>query len=205
TAVFAVGDDDQSIYAFRGANVANMQHFERDFATPDRPVVLIKLEQNYRSHGRILDAANALIKHNAARLGKNLWTSEGAGEMVRAFAAPTDLDEASFIVDVIGSLSGDGVALDEIALLYRSNAQSRVLEHALFNAGLPYRVYGGMRFFERAEVKHALAYLRLIAAPDDDGALLRVVNFPPRGIGARSLETLQESARASNATLWQAA
>jgi len=180
-AVFAVGDDDQSIYAFRGANVANMQHFERDFATADRPVVLVKLEQNYRSHGRILDAANALIKHNAARLGKNLWTSEGAGEMVRAFAAPTDLDEASFIVDVIGSLSGDGVALDEIALLYRSNAQSRVLEHALFNASLPYRVYGGMRFFERAEVKHALAYLRLIAAPDDDGALLRIVNFPPRG------------------------
>ncbi|HEY5863784.1 MAG TPA: UvrD-helicase domain-containing protein, partial [Casimicrobiaceae bacterium] len=204
-AVFAVGDDDQSIYAFRGANVANMQHFERDFATADRPVVLVKLEQNYRSHGRILDAANALIKHNAARLGKNLWTSEGAGEMVRAFAAPTDLDEASFIVDVIGSLSGDGVALDEIALLYRSNAQSRVLEHALFNASLPYRVYGGMRFFERAEVKHARAYLRLIAAPDDDGALLRVVNFPPRGIGARSLETLQERARTSGTSLWQSA
>jgi ATP-dependent DNA helicase UvrD/PcrA len=204
-AVFAVGDDDQSIYAFRGANVANMQHFERDFATPDRPVVLIKLEQNYRSHGRILDAANALIKNNAARLGKNLWTSEGAGEPVRAFAAPTDFDEASFIVDVVGSLSSDGVALDEIALLYRSNAQSRVLEHALFNAALPYRVYGGMRFFERAEVKHALAYLRLIAAPDDDGAFLRVVNFPPRGIGARSLETLQERARATDGSLWQSA
>ena len=190
TAVFAVGDDDQSIYAFRGANVANMQHFERDFATAERPVVLIKLEQNYRSHGRILDAANALIKHNAARLGKNLWTSEGAGEMVRAFAAPTDLDEASFIVDVVGSLASDGVALDQIALLYRSNAQSRVLEHALFNAALPYRVYGGMRFFERAEVKHALAYLRLIATPTDDNSFLRVANFPPRGIGARSIEQL---------------
>jgi ATP-dependent DNA helicase UvrD/PcrA len=205
TAVFAVGDDDQSIYAFRGANVANMQHFERDFATAKRPVVLIKLEQNYRSHGRILDAANALIKHNAARLGKNLWTSEGAGEMVRAFAAPTDLDEASFIVDVVGSLASDGVALDQIALLYRSNAQSRVLEHALFNAALPYRVYGGMRFFERAEVKHALAYLRLIAAPGDDGAFLRVVNFPPRGVGARSLETLQAHARTTGVSLWQAA
>src|SRR6185295_20330083 len=108
TAVFAVGDDDQSIYAFRGANVANMQHFERDFARPDRPVRLIKLEQNYRSHGRILDAANALIKNNAARLGKNLWTSEGEGEPVRAFAAPTDLDEASFVVDVVGSLGNDG-------------------------------------------------------------------------------------------------
>ena len=205
TAVFAVGDDDQSIYAFRGANVANMQHFERDFATPERPVVMIKLEQNYRSHGRILDAANALIKNNAARLGKNLWTSEGAGEPIRAFAAPSDFDEAAFVVDVVGSLSNDGVRLDEIALLYRSNAQSRVLEHALFGAGIPYRVYGGMRFFERAEVKHALAYLRLIAAPEDDGAFLRVVNFPPRGVGARSLEQLQERARTAGTTLWQSA
>jgi len=205
TAVFAVGDDDQSIYAFRGANVANMQHFERDFATPDRPVVLIKLEQNYRSHGRILDAANALIKNNAARLGKNLWTSEGEGEPVRAFAAPTDFAEADFIVDAIGSLAGDGLALDQIALLYRSNAQSRVLEHALFNAALPYRVYGGMRFFERAEVKHALAYLRLLAAPGDDGAFLRVVNFPPRGIGARSLELLQARAGAGGTSLAGAA
>jgi len=205
TAVFAVGDDDQSIYAFRGANVANMQHFERDFATPDRPVVLIKLEQNYRSHGRILDAANALIKNNAARLGKNLWTSEGEGEPVRAFAAPTDFAEADFIIDAIGSLAGDGLALDQIALLYRSNAQSRVLEHALFNAALPYRVYGGMRFFERAEVKHALAYLRLLAAPGDDGAFLRVVNFPPRGIGARSLELLQARAGAGRPGLAGAA
>jgi ATP-dependent DNA helicase UvrD/PcrA len=205
TAVFAVGDDDQSIYAFRGANIANMQHFERDFATPDRPVSLIKLEQNYRSHGRILDAANALIKYNQARLGKNLWTNEGEGEPVRAFAAPTDLDEAAFVVDVVQGLAGEGVTLDEIALLYRSNAQSRVLEHALFNAALPYRVYGGLRFFERAEVKHALAYLRLLAAPDDDGAFLRVVNFPPRGIGARSLEQLQDHARGRGTSLWQAA
>ena len=205
TAVFAVGDDDQSIYAFRGAKVANMQQFERDFATPDQPVKLIKLEQNYRSDGHILDAANALIRHNQARLGKNLWTSEGKGEPVRAFAAPTDHDEAAFVVDVVRGITADGVALDEVALLYRSNAQSRVLEHALFGAGIPYRVYGGMRFFERAEVKHALAYLRLIAAPADDGAFLRVVNFPPRGIGARTLEQLQDAARAHEATLWQVA
>ena len=205
TAVFAVGDDDQSIYAFRGAKVANMQQFERDFATPEQPVKLIKLEQNYRSHGHILDAANALIRHNQARLGKNLWTSEGKGEPVRAFSAATDQDEAAFIVDVVKGISDDGVPHDEVALLYRSNAQSRVLEHALFSAGIPYRVYGGMRFFERAEVKHALAYLRLIAAPDDDGAFLRVVNFPPRGIGARTLENLQDAARTQATTLWQVA
>jgi len=205
TAVFAVGDDDQSIYAFRGAKVANMQQFERDFGTPEQPVKLIKLEQNYRSHGHILDAANALIRNNQARLGKNLWTSEGKGEPLRAFSAASDRDEAAFIVDVVKGLSDDGVAHDEVALLYRSNAQSRVLEHALFGAGIPYRVYGGMRYFERAEVKHALAYLRLIAAPEDDGAFLRVVNFPPRGIGARTLEQLQDAARAQATTLWQAA
>jgi DNA helicase-2/ATP-dependent DNA helicase PcrA len=205
TALFAVGDDDQSIYAFRGASVANMQHFERDFSTPEAPVKLIKLEQNYRSHGNILDAANALIKHNQSRLGKNLWTSDGRGEPVRGFAAPSDNDEAAFIVDVVKSLVAEDVSPSEIAVLYRSNAQSRVIEHALFNAGMPYRVYGGMRFFERAEVKHALAYLRLLAAPEDDGAFLRVVNFPPRGIGARTLEHLQDQARAGGTSLWQAA
>src|SRR6476646_4795260 len=204
-AMFAVGDDDQSIYAFRGANAANMQHFERDFSKPDAPVRLIKLEQNYRSHAHILDAANALIRNNATRLGKNLWTSEGKGEPVRAFAAPSDLDEAAFIVGVVKGLVDEGLALGEIALLYRSNAQSRVLEHALFNAALPYRVYGGMRFFERAEIKHALSYLRLLAEPGDDGAFLRVVNFPPRGIGARTLEQLQDAARAQGTSLWQAA
>ncbi len=204
-AAFAVGDDDQSIYAFRGANVANMQHFERDFARPEAPVKLIKLEQNYRSHGHILDAANMLIGHNQARLGKNLWTADGKGEPVRAYVAPSDVDEAAFVVDVVRGLVDDGVSPAEIAVLYRSNAQSRVLEHALFNAGMPYRVYGGMRFFERAEVKHALAYLRLIAAPDDDGAFLRVANFPPRGVGARTLEVLQDRARATGTSLWQAA
>jgi ATP-dependent DNA helicase UvrD/PcrA len=204
-AVFAVGDDDQSIYAFRGAKVANMQTFERDFGRAERPVRLIKLEQNYRSHGHILDAANALIRNNATRLGKNLWTSEGKGEPVRVFNAPSDFDEAAFIVDVVKSLVDDGLALDQVALLYRSNAQSRVLEHALFNAALPYRVYGGMRFFERAEIKHALSYLRLVAEPADDGAFLRIVNFPPRGIGARTLEQLQDAARTQATSLWQAA
>jgi len=205
TAVFAVGDDDQSIYAFRGANVANMQHFEHDFARPDRPVHLIKLEQNYRSHGTILDAANALIRNNQTRLGKNLWTDAGKGDPVRAFVAPTDHAEAAFVVDAVKSIADDGTPLDEIALLYRSNAQSRVLEHALFNAALPYRVYGGMRFFERAEIKHALAYLRLVAMPEDDGAMLRVINFPPRGIGARTLEQLGEQSRGQGTTLWQVA
>ena len=205
TAVFAVGDDDQSIYAFRGANVANMQHFERDFGSSELPVRLVKLEQNYRSHGHILDTANALIRQNQSRLGKNLWTSDAPGEPVRGFAAPSDLDEAAFIVDIVKGLAGDGVVLSEVAALYRSNAQSRVLEHALFNAAIPYRVYGGMRFFERAEVKHALAYLRLLATPDDDGAFLRIVNFPPRGIGARTLETLQDHANAHGTSLWQTA
>ncbi len=200
-AVFAVGDDDQSIYAFRGAHSANMQHFERDFGVDK----VIKLEQNYRSHGNILDAANALIRQNRTRLGKNLWTSEGAGEPLRVHEAPTDMEEAAFIVDEIKALRNEGVALTDVALLYRSNAQSRVLEHALFSAAVPYRVYGGLRFFERQEVKHALAYLRLVANPDDDGALLRVINFPARGIGVRTLEQLQEAAQGAGVSLWQAA
>ena len=136
-----------------------------------------------------------MIKHNQGRLGKNLWTADARGEPVRAFVAPSDIDEAAFIVDIVKSLVDEGVSPAEIAVLYRSNAQSRVVEHALFNAGMPYRVYGGMRFFERAEVKHALAYLRLVAAASDDGAFLRVANFPPRGVGARTLEALQERAR----------
>ncbi|HWU34059.1 MAG TPA: DNA helicase II [Methylovorus sp.] len=199
--VFAVGDDDQSIYAFRGARVGNMRDFEQDFNVRN----IVKLEQNYRSHGNILDAANAIITHNRNRLGKNLWTSAGKGEPIRVYQAYNDIDEANFIVDEIKSLHSEGTELSEIALLYRSNAQSRVLEHALFSAGLPYRVYGGLRFFERAEIKHALAYLRLIANPNDDTALLRVINFPTRGIGARSLEQLQEAARAEDCSLWQAA
>ena len=200
-AVFAVGDDDQSIYAFRGAHAGNMQTFVREFAVEK----IIKLEQNYRSQGNILDAANILIGHNSERLGKNLWTAEGAGEPIRLYAASSDFDEAQFIVEEIRALNKDGVAASQIALLYRSNAQSRVLEHALFSATVPYRVYGGLRFFERQEVKHALAYLRLIANPEDDTALLRVINFPTRGIGARSIEQLQETAREQGVSLWQAA
>jgi DNA helicase-2/ATP-dependent DNA helicase PcrA len=200
SAVFAVGDDDQSIYAFRGANTGNMREFERDF----RVSRIIKLEQNYRSHGNILNAANVLIQNNTGRLGKNLWTSEGQGEPIRVYNAPTDLDEAAFIVEEVKSLRAEGVELSQIALLYRSNAQSRVLEHALFNASLPYRVYGGMRFFERQEIKHALAYLRLIANPNDDNALLRVVNFPARGIGLRSLEQLQDETALQGGSLWEA-
>src|SRR5438552_8541797 len=189
-AIFAVGDDDQSIYAFRGASTANMQDLQRDFGI-DR---VIKLEQNYRSHGHILDAANALIGHNRRRLGKNLWTAEGKGEPLRVYEAGTDLDEASFVVGEVKSLRNEGVQLSDIALLYRSNAQSRVLEHALFNNGIAYRVYGGLRFFERQEIKHALAYLRLLASDEDDGALIRVINFPARGIGSRTLEQLQDVA-----------
>jgi DNA helicase-2/ATP-dependent DNA helicase PcrA len=200
-AVFAVGDDDQSIYAFRGANVGNMAAFERDFQTPN----LIRLEQNYRSFGHILDCANELIQRNANRLGKQLWTEAGVGEPVRVREALSDQDEAQWIVEEVRSLVHDGWMRADIALLYRSNAQSRVLEHALFAAGMPYRVYGGLRFFERAEIKHALAYLRLIENPADDGAFLRVVNFPTRGIGARSIEQLQDSARARGCSLYEAA
>ncbi|RKP56520.1 DNA helicase II [Pararobbsia silviterrae] len=190
-AVFAVGDDDQSIYAFRGANVGNMADFEREF----RVRHLIKLEQNYRSHGFILDAANELISNNSRRLGKNLRTDAGHGEPVRVYEAATDTQEASFIVEEIRALLNQGLSRSEVAILYRSNAQSRVIEHTLVNVGLPYRVYGGLRFFERQEVKHALAYLRLIDNPNDDTAFVRVVNFPARGIGARSLEQLADAAR----------
>ncbi|GAB3627069.1 DNA helicase [Pandoraea terrae] len=200
SAVFAVGDDDQSIYAFRGANVGNMSDFEREF----RVRHLIKLEQNYRSHGNILDAANALIENNARRLGKNLRTDAGQGEPVRVFEAATDLQEASWLVEEIKALIQQGLSRQEIAILYRSNAQSRVMEHALVGAGIPYRVYGGLRFFERQEVKHALAYLRLIENPNDDTAFARVVNFPTRGIGARSLELLADAARLYNCSMYAA-
>ena len=201
SSIFAVGDDDQSIYAFRGANVGNMQELTRDFHVE----AVIKLEQNYRSHGNILDAANALISNNRNRLGKNLWTAENGGEPLRVYEAPTDVEEAGFIVSEIRQLKTEGVNLREIALLYRSNAQSRVLEHALVSAGLSYHVYGGLRFFERQEIKHALAYLRLMENTDDDNALLRIINFPTRGIGARSIEQLQEAAKMNSAPLWDAA
>ena len=197
--VFAVGDDDQSIYAFRGAQVGNMADFEREY----RVQQVIKLERNYRSFGNILDSANALIGHNTRRLGKNLSTEAGPGEPVRVSEATSDYAEAQWLVEEAQQLHRSGTARSEIAILYRSNAQSRVMESALFNASVPYRVYGGLRFFERAEVKHALAYLRLLENPNDDTSYLRVVNFPTRGIGARSVELLQDDARSSGRSLFQ--
>lgn len=195
--VFAVGDDDQSIYAFRGARVSNMVDFLKDFAVG----VPIRLEQNYRSVGNILATANALIAHNSERLGKELFTEAGDGDPVRLAELADDQAEAAFVVEEVqqltggSSLSGGEVQRHEIAVLYRSNAQSRVLESALFNAGIAYRVYGGLRFFERAEIKHALAYLRLLDNPADDTSFLRVVNFPARGIGLRTVEQLQAHAQ----------
>ncbi|NMM80456.1 DNA helicase II [Acidovorax sp. SRB_14] len=199
--VIAVGDDDQSIYAFRGARVGNMADFVREFDVQRQ----IKLEQNYRSYSNILDAANQLISHNSARLGKNLRTDQGPGEPVRVYEAPSDLMEARWMVDEIRQLvRSDGFARQEIAVLYRSNAQSRIIESTLFNAAVPYRVYGGLRFFERAEIKHALSYLRLLENPQDDTSFMRVVNFPPRGIGARSVEVLQDAARSAGCSLHDA-
>ncbi len=195
--IFAVGDDDQSIYAFRGANVGNMSDFERDYARGN----VIRLEQNYRSYGHILDAANALIDNNSNRLGKNLWTDQGEGEPIRVIEMASDALESQWVTDEIRSLVNDGHARNEIAILYRSNAQSRVMEHGLFSAGIPYRVYGGLRFFERQEIKHALAYLRLLANAEDDTSWMRVVNFPARGIGARTLENLSDAARAHDTSL----
>ncbi|GGC79991.1 UvrD-helicase domain-containing protein [Undibacterium terreum] len=199
-AVFAVGDDDQSIYAFRGANVGNMSAFEREFRVQN----LIKLEQNYRSHGHILDAANTLIANNSKRLGKNLRTDAGHGEPVRVYEATSDIQEAQWIVEEAKNLIREGSLRSEIAILYRSNAQSRVIEHSLFTSGIPYRVYGGQRYFERAEIKHAIAYLQLMDNPHNDSAFLRVVNFPARGIGARSLEQLQDAAKQYNLSLYAA-
>jgi DNA helicase-2/ATP-dependent DNA helicase PcrA len=196
-----VGDDDQSIYAFRGANVGNMRQLMDDLHIAEP----IKLTRNYRSVSVILDAANAVISRNEDRLGKDLWTDVGKGELIRHFQAADDNAEARFLVEEIQQRRREGDAYIDQAVLYRSNAQSRSIEHALFTAGIPYRVYGGQRFFERAEIKHALAYLRLAAFPEDDNAFLRVVNFPARGIGARGLEALDDEARAAGVSLWAAA
>jgi DNA helicase II / ATP-dependent DNA helicase PcrA len=201
SALFAVGDDDQSIYAFRGAHVGNMRQLMDDFDIAEP----IKLTRNYRSVSIILDAANAVISHNQGRLGKDLWTEVGKGELIRHFLANDDNEEARYLVEEIQARKREGDAWIDQAVLYRSNAQSRSIEHALFNASIPYRVYGGLRFFERAEIKHALAYLRLAAFPEDDNAFLRVVNFPARGIGTRGLETLDNEARAAGISLWAAA
>jgi DNA helicase-2/ATP-dependent DNA helicase PcrA len=198
---FAVGDDDQSIYRWRGARVENLQQFRRDHPK----AVLYKLEQNYRSTGNILKAANALIANNAGRLGKNLWTSGAEGDRVKVYAAFNERDEADFVVNRIREWVARGGARRETAVLYRSNAQSRVFEEAFLNARMPYRVYGGLRFFERAEIKDTLAYLRLIASRADDSSFERVVNLPVRGIGAKTMDTLREHARTNSTSLWSAA
>ncbi|HLZ98963.1 MAG TPA: DNA helicase II [Steroidobacteraceae bacterium] len=198
---FAVGDDDQSIYRWRGARVENLNQFRRDYPR----AALYKLEQNYRSTGTILRAANALIANNAGRLGKNLWTSGADGDRVKLYAAFNERDEADFVVNRIREWVDRGGARREVAVLYRSNAQSRVFEEAFLNARMPYRVYGGLRFFERAEIKDALAYLRLVASRADDNSFERVVNLPTRGIGAKTLETLRDMARAGGTSLWHAA
>jgi DNA helicase-2/ATP-dependent DNA helicase PcrA len=197
---FVVGDDDQSIYRWRGARVENLQRFRRDFPG----VQLYRLEQNYRSTGTILAAANAIISNNGGRIGKKLWTLDGKGEPIRLYRAWNERDEAEFVVDRIRDWTARGGKRRETAILYRSNAQSRVFEEYLLAARIPYRVYGGLRFFERAEIKDALAYLRLIANRDDDPSFERVVNLPTRGIGARTLEVLREYARANATSLWRA-
>ncbi|WP_295587515.1 DNA helicase II [uncultured Lamprocystis sp.] len=200
--LFAVGDDDQSIYGWRGARVENIQLFQRDYPQAQ----LVRLEQNYRSTGTILKAANALIAHNPTRLGKNLWTEDGEGEPIRHYAAFNEVDEARFVVERIRGFTTDqGYRRSECAILYRTTAQSRLFEEALINRQIPYRVYGGLRFFERAEIRDTLAYLRLLNNPDDDGAFERVINTPTRGIGERTLELLRAQARGSQVSLWQAA
>jgi DNA helicase-2/ATP-dependent DNA helicase PcrA len=198
---FVVGDDDQSIYRWRGARVENLRQFTRDY--PEAK--MFRLEQNYRSTGNILGAANALIANNSGRLGKNLWTSGGKGENIRLYAAFNERDEADFVTQRISEWSRHGGARSDVAVLYRSNAQSRAFEESFLAARIPYRVYGGLRFYERAEIKDALAYLRLISNRNDDPSFERVVNLPVRGIGARSLEVLREHARRDGASMWQAA
>lgn len=200
-AVLAVGDDDQSIYGWRGAKVENIQQFSRDFKNTN----IIRLEQNYRSTATILDAANTLITHNNSRMGKNLWTTGHTGEKILIFNAFNEIEEARFVSERIMMEINQGASADEIAILYRSNAQSRVIEESLLRAGIAYRIYGGLRFFDRAEVKDALAYLRLLTNSDDDTAFERVVNFPTRGIGEKTLDELRHYAKTKQCSLWQAA
>ena len=198
--VMAVGDDDQSIYGWRGARVENIHQFSKDF----HPVDVIRLEQNYRSTGTILSAANALIGHNVDRLGKELWTDAGDGDSIRVYSGYNEQDEARFIADRIQEWIDQGASADEAAILYRSNAQSRVLEEALLRSDIPYRIHGGFRFYERAEIRNALAYMRLVSDRHSDVAFERVVNTPPRGIGDKTLDGLREIARARSVSLWQA-
>ncbi|ALZ86749.1 MULTISPECIES: DNA helicase II [Pseudomonas] len=197
--LMVVGDDDQSIYGWRGAKIENIQQFNEDFSAE-----IIRLEQNYRSTDTILKAANGLIAHNFGRLGKELWTDTGEGDAITLYAGFNEHDEARYIVETIESEFKKGTTRREMAILYRSNAQSRVLEEALLREKIPYRIYGGLKFFERAEIKNAMAYLRLIQHRHDDAALERVINVPPRGIGEKTVEALRTAARAQNTSLWQA-
>jgi DNA helicase-2/ATP-dependent DNA helicase PcrA len=197
---FVVGDDDQSIYGWRGARVENIQRYQRDFPGTR----LFRLEQNYRSSATILEAANALIANNRERLGKNLWTDGERGEPIRLYAAFNERDEATFIVDQITEWVNKGGQRQQVGVLYRSNAQSRALEEALIHARMPYRVYGGLRFFERAEIKDALAYLRLTSNRRDDPSFERIVNLPTRGIGTKTLDIIRDLARAQALSLWEA-
>ncbi len=199
--LFVVGDDDQSIYSWRGAKVENMQRFQRDYPKHE----IIRLEQNYRSTGNILSAANALIANNPTRLGKELWTDGSDGEPITLYAAYNDIDEARFCVERICQCHERGDRYDECALLYRVSAQSRVIEDALRQADIPYRVHGGFKFYERAEIKDALAYLRLATFRGDDAAFERIVNTPTRGVGQRSIDALRTTARLEQVTLWEAA
>lgn len=199
--LFVVGDDDQSIYSWRGAKVENMQRFQREYPKHE----IIRLEQNYRSTGTILNAANALIANNPTRLGKELWTDGAAGDQITLYAAYNDIDEARFCVERIGLRHEQGDRYDECAILYRVSAQSRVIEDALRQADIPYRVHGGFKFYERAEIKDALGYLRLASFRGDDAAFERVVNTPTRGVGQRSIDALRNVARLEQVTLWEAA
>ncbi|MFT5139084.1 MAG: DNA helicase-2/ATP-dependent DNA helicase PcrA [Lysobacterales bacterium] len=199
--VFVVGDDDQSIYGWRGAKVENVNHFVRDFPN----VTTVKLEQNYRSTGNILEAANALIAHNEGRMGKKLWTEDEPGKPIQVYAAFNEQEEARFVVAQIEHWISQGRKAEEAAIVYRTTAQSRQFEEYLLKASLPYRVYGGQRFFERAEIKDALAYLRLLQNPNNDASLERVINTPTRGIGQKTINMLRMQARESGLPLWQAA
>ena len=196
-----VGDDDQSIYGWRGAKVENIRSFEQDFPQ----VQTVRLEQNYRSTGTILKAANAVIARNTGRLGKNLWTEASDGEHISLYAGFNEVDEARFIAEYLQRWADRGNLRKDSAVLYRSNAQSRVLEDALLRLGIPYRIYGGQRFYERLEIRNALSYLRLCVSRDDDAAFERVINTPTRGIGSRTLEQIREYAREYRLSLWAAA
>jgi DNA helicase-2/ATP-dependent DNA helicase PcrA len=198
---FVVGDDDQSIYRWRGARVEHIHLFQKDFPS----AAVVKLEQNYRSTATILNAANAVIANNNSRMGKNLWTNGVEGETIRVYAAYNERDESDFVIARLREWIDHGNLRADAAVLYRSNAQSRVLEEGLINAGIPYRVYGGLRFFERAEIKDALAYLRLISNRDDDSSFERIINRPTRGIGARTVEMMRGYARANSCSMWRAA